>query len=257
MLLSGGTSAWPLLQLDPASEIKLVEHAPQASTICSQIIDALVSRPSHERYLAVDMEWPAGPRGGGPGRVALIQVSLPNDPTIFLFHLARFRSMPPGLQQLLEHADLTKVGINFGNDRAKLYKDWAVSMANCVDASHLAFERGLAKNRRSSLQDLLQAACQVSIPKPETLRCSDWSQALSLAQRNYAALDAFATRIAYEAIMSKPTIFEPGALTLASSALDQTVVLVSHGKPEPVARGRITKLPPAQVPAGFGATSSR
>ena len=101
-----------------------------------------------------------------------------------------------GLGSILADPRLLKVGVSAGNDATKLETDYDLAaVEGVVDLNDLmaeAMKRTQAPQRRS-LATLVDLVLRRSLPKPSSLRISDWERVpLSKDQRHYAALDAFA-----------------------------------------------------------------
>jgi len=133
-------------------------------------------------YFSVDMEWAV--HAGGPGPVALIQVTLPGAFPTYLFHLSGLcgapstrmeGKFPRGLRALLVSEGVTKVGVNIECDKKKLLKDYGVEITHTKDLGHFVHDKGLLPHRRASLRMLSCAFLKADLPKDQNTRLSDWT----------------------------------------------------------------------------------
>jgi hypothetical protein len=205
-------------------------------------------------YFSVDMEWQVP--AGGPGPVALIQVTLPGAFPTYLFHLSGLcgtrptrmeGKFPRGLRALLMMEGVTKVGVNIACDKKKLLKDYGVEMTHTLDLGHFAHDKGLVPHRRASLRALARAFLKADLPKDQNTRLSDWTggrqHTLTTEQKEYAALDALTGLQLYEVLRSKKSVLEYEAVTLDTAEEGMRVVLLAGGNREEVGRGIIIKAP--------------
>jgi 3'-5' exonuclease len=135
---------------------------------------------------------------------------------------------------------VVQVGVGIANDASRLLQDWEVEMGNIMDIRDVAFDKRIIDRRNCPLKELLEKTCNASLDKEE--RLSAWEQTpLTEQQIKYAALDSLAVLKAYQATMSKPGMFLPGALPASEASIGTAVVLVAKTRPIAIARGVIRR----------------
>ena len=163
------------------------------------------------QMLGFDCEWPVRMHsGGGPGRVALLQLcGFPEDtgntPVIALLHLPSIGySIPPELESLLADPYLLKGGLNATGDASKIAKDLRISCNGIIELDRLAKSVGLSppNGKRWSLAHLSskllgihmdgklesENTASVSASHAQMSRWDQWP--LSSTQIAYSAQDA-------------------------------------------------------------------
>ncbi|CAG9464034.1 unnamed protein product [Pedinophyceae sp. YPF-701] len=183
---------------------------------CRRIID---DKPD---AVGLDIEWIATFRQGEPPRrTALIQLCYqptslraPNaapsagDPAVVaLLHVAH-SGVPPALRTLLcggEGLPL-RVGVRVVNDMCKLKLDFRLGkIEGVVDSAQEAKRRCVRGHEGLSLDALCQRLLQRRLAKDPQVRVSDWEQLpLSAVQKQYAAVDAYASLVVFRAVMASP-----------------------------------------------------
>lgn len=131
------------------------------------------------------------------GKVAIIQIAFKSN--IYLFHIAVF-GIPENLKTLLASESFLKTGRNVGGDLKKLQDqfDLEYNSQSVVELGTLCSNKGIA-NGHSSLAAFCEATLNLSLPKPQDIRISNWSNRnLSKEQLEYAALDAYCSLKVYE-----------------------------------------------------------
>jgi len=165
--------------------------------------------PRVDAVLGFDVEWKVTYEAGCPPRkVATVQLAAHN--LACVFHVSKLEKVPPRLAFLLASPGILKVGVGARNDARKLAADFAlaakvapvVDLRDLADAVHLSGSRGLA--------DLVATSLKCLLPKPARTRTGDWENyPLSAEQRDYAALDAYASFRVFAMLASKAS---PAAL---------------------------------------------
>lgn len=121
-------------------------------------------------------------------KVALIQLCSDKG-LCALFRVCKFNKIPTELREILQDADIIKVGIAATDDAKKLFQDYAVKVNGTFDIRFLAL---LANHKAEGLAKLSKSILNIELDKNWRLTCSDWETPnLSKAQIDYAAKDAF------------------------------------------------------------------
>lgn len=145
--------------------------------------------------IGFDLEWKPCYRKDQPqNRVALIQLAAAD--CVLLLHICKMREIPHKIRDVLNGSQWIKVGVNIQEDCKKLYRDYRLSVRNCVDLSLMArsVDNARWKGRYTNpigLARLLQTYHGTTLHKGRTQR-SNWELPLSSTQQIYAANDAHA-----------------------------------------------------------------
>lgn len=193
-------------------------------TECQQANEAIESLSRGP--MGFDLEWrPNFVKGEAENPVALVQLA--NEDTILLVQVSNMREFPDKLRGMLEDRDIVKAGVGIQGDCYKLYRDWGISMRNCVDLSLFArsVDNATWKGRYANpigLARLVETYEHLSLPKGKVQR-SNWEAApLSLLQQDYAANDAHSGLIVFTrfADMAKVMESEPKRLYYTFDAIE-------------------------------------
>lgn len=165
-----------------------------------------------------DVEWRVSYETGFPPRkISLIQVCYRTNGQSFspdgsdcvcllfqLFHCGVHKVLRSWLQ-----GSVVKAGANIGGDACKLKVDYDIDLKNTVELGAMAKEKGGGDMISSlyrkgfGLSDMLNEVTggEMMLNKPNNIRTGDW-EALNLSpdQVKYAATDAFASLVVYEAL---------------------------------------------------------
>ena len=151
--------------------------------------------------LGMDVEWLSGQQAT---KVATLQLATKAHTYIFqLKYLQRGDVLPLALTAILEDEKIVKVGMNNKGDNTRLFNDYKVVVANSQDVGSLSHDtfRILAADNSWGLKDVCRRVLKWHIPKQKELQRSNWeSLVLSEDQKIYAARDAYACLMIYEAI---------------------------------------------------------
>jgi werner syndrome-like exonuclease len=119
------------------------------------------------------------------------------------------------LKRLLESSSIVKFGVGIKGDMHKLHLDYDVQLAGVLDINEEANRRvqpnGICVQGYTSftLADHCERLLGRRLLKPTNIRCSNWEQfPLSCEQQQYAALDAYASFLVGQAMVSLPMIAE-------------------------------------------------
>lgn len=134
-----------------------------------------------------------GVKGTGPHLVQLA-----TDDVAVLFPLAGLE-MVPLLREVLENANVAKVGFGLSGDRKKLFAKFGVRTRGTVELSGLV--QALGFQQRVGLQTAVAVVLGQYLPKSKKITTSNWSmRPLSAAQIAYAAHDAMASLRIFQAL---------------------------------------------------------
>lgn len=105
-------------------------------SVVARVHDQLLKAPNDQKYIGFDCEWEftKGPGGGGPGKIAIVQLCTPSKKEVFVFQVLRLSKrinnmFPKSLKVLLEDDAILKVGAGIAGDVAKMEKDWKVQVS--------------------------------------------------------------------------------------------------------------------------------
>ncbi|KAF9459441.1 ribonuclease H-like domain-containing protein, partial [Collybia nuda] len=152
-----------------------------------------------------DLEWRPSFRKGEPEHpVSLVQLA--NSEIILLIQISAMQEFPTKLQEFLENPDFVKAGVAIQGDVKKLYRDWQVSVCNCVDLSLLArsVDNARWKGKYSAslgLARLVDVYEGLLLPKGKISR-TNWEAKLNAEQQEYAGNDAHSGYIIYEKLIA-------------------------------------------------------
>ncbi len=154
---------------------------------CEDTLRAAVDTLRHERVLGFDTETKPSFRKGRANAPALVQLAGAH--TVFLIQLT-WLPMNALLAELLEDANILKVGVSIHDDMRELQKAFDFTPAGVVDLAHIARVHHL---ETQGLRNLAANFFSIRISKGP--QCSNWSlQELSERQIVYAATDAWIGR---------------------------------------------------------------
>ena len=194
--------------------VNYIETQNEADDVCSFLMKHLEGNKSPLIISGIDCEWDMyGPRSMFicyftkiinqiiilDQELALIQLCLrtsedDNDevPEVYLFHVANYSTkITKSMKELLDKVHL--VGVNVGNDVKKL-KQYGYD-AYIEDLGSLYQHR--------SLDYICQSVLNVQLDKSKHLQKSCWTERLSIAKKNYAAIDALAPFAIYKQLTSR------------------------------------------------------
>ena len=186
-------------------QIRCFQEADDMEAAAKDLLDQVeVEGTNKKKELVVgfDCEWPVI-EGYGPGRIGTIQIATSRN--IDIYCLGQIHKLPPSLNEVLSSSKIIKVGRKVQEDLKKIERDFSVSCRGAYDVAALCKERGLISTQRISLSDICSRVLERFLPKDDNVRCSDWSNifGLSTAQKEYAALDAWAGLEIYNKVKQK------------------------------------------------------
>ena len=169
--------------------------------LVGEISNKLRGKPAELSVISIDAEWRIGRM-----KADLLQIGT-LDGCVYLFHLSsiirgRGQEFPLCLKMLLEIEGIQKVGNRVHNDKKALLA-WGVEVKSTIELGHLAHARALCSKAPALdfLVGLLWPGVILEGKGGSGPRISDWSSDLEDTQCNYAALDAYATMMAYRRLM--------------------------------------------------------
>lgn len=109
------------------------------------------------------------------------------------------------LRYVLEDAAIAKVGFGLGSDRGPLYRKLGAALVGGVDLAHMV--RRLGYKQAVGLKAAVAIVLGCHIPKAKKVTTSNWAaHNLSPQQVQYAANDAHASLLVYQALMAMPEV---------------------------------------------------
>jgi len=125
-------------------------------------------------------------------KMSLIQIS--TDDTCYLIRLNKFKKMPSALEVFLKNEEVKKIGLSLRDDFHGLHSLTNISPGNFIDLQQYVVPFGIVD---MSLQKIYAILFGKKISKRE--RLSNWeAEALTEAQKHYAALDAWSCLRIYQ-----------------------------------------------------------
>ncbi|CEP01101.1 hypothetical protein PBRA_008413 [Plasmodiophora brassicae] len=200
-------AAHPTLTLPRRARV--ISHEEPANAVASTWMDK--AQQSRRPFAAgVDCEWTSS--AGQRTKVATLQVAVEGEDTVYIFHLSQMRKRPRMLKRFLECPTVIKAGRSIGIDKKYLAEDYQLVVESHDEAlSNSWVELAAMATRleaappRSSLAKLVENVLARNLPKPQHIRCSQWTaDKLSDDQVEYAALDAYAGLMVYLRLAAKP-----------------------------------------------------
>ena len=147
-----------------------------------------------KQLLGFDTETRPSFQKGKQHKVALIQVATDNQ--CFLFRLNHMEGIPASILRLLEDTTVTKVGLGVKDDILNLHRRADFTCGLFIDIQDEVTKIGI---KDKSLQKIYANLFGKKIAKRQQL--SNWeADALSVAQQQYAAIDAWACVKIYQEI---------------------------------------------------------
>ena len=125
-------------------------------------------------------------------KMALIQLATPE--RCYLFRLNRLGGIPQQLEEFLKNRQTVKIGLSLRDDFHNMRKIMKFSPGNFIDLQNIVSSFGI---QEASLQKIYAILFGEKISK--RMRLSNWeADILSKAQKQYAALDAWACLQIYQ-----------------------------------------------------------
>lgn len=198
---STGKAYWQYTLYENAIGTKVSVHYCRSKEATERIVELFMD----QKVIGFDIEWKAQAFAteGIKKNVSLIQVA--SEERIALFHIARYSKgdaiddlVGPSLRKLMESPTITKVGVSIKSDCTRLRKFMGIECRGLFELSHLYklvkySPVGAEKidKRLVALARQVEEHLQLPLWKGE-VRSSDWSEALTYQQVQYAASDSYA-----------------------------------------------------------------
>ena len=174
---------------------------------CEECCQLLLSKP----VWGFDCEWKVSYEKGVNHPVALIQFACAD--IIILLHIHVIGEITPGLNSVLKRSDVFKVGVNINNDVTKLRRSFPNISSDIGGVCDLRSVYKGVTNMKSprSLAALVSTELNKELPKPHSTRCGNWELVpLTRSQIAYAALDAYASYLVFQAIRCRVGVTSSG-----------------------------------------------
>ena len=157
-----------------------------------------------EQVLGFDTETRASFERGVQHPLSLIQIATVD--TCYLFQHAILGEQFTQLKALLEDETILKVGVGLRSDAHALRRQWGINVASTLDLNRALAQLGAEKEMGT--RQLVAALLGARIDKPKKVTLSNWQHVpLSGAQINYAAADALAALMCFNALITQLTPF--------------------------------------------------
>jgi ribonuclease D len=156
-----------------------------------------IERMQAAKYVGFDTEskpsFVAGQSTGGPH---LIQLALPE--VVYLIP-TRHTALMGQLKQLLESAQIVKVGFGLSSDRSPLLRNHGIALNGIIDLAEPL--KALGYKNELGAQAAVAVVLKQNLRKSKRMTMSNWQKArLEPAQIQYAADDALAALRVFEAL---------------------------------------------------------
>ncbi|KAL9603346.1 MAG: hypothetical protein Q9219_001208 [cf. Caloplaca sp. 3 TL-2023] len=162
----------------------------------------------NESVVGFDIEWKPSATVSDGIRKNVATIQLASEERIALFHVARFTKedtiedlVAPSFKQIMEADSITKVGVSVKSDCTRLRKFMDINSRGLFELSHLyKLVKFASDDVKKINKKLVSLATQVeehlTLPmyKEESVRASDWSEALNYDQIYCKAIFLFSSR---------------------------------------------------------------
>ncbi|MGI2071586.1 3'-5' exonuclease [Shewanella baltica] len=166
--------------------------------------DAVVARLQAEQVLGFDTETRASFERGVQYPLSLIQIATAD--ACYLFQHAILGEQFTQLKTVLEDENILKVGVGLRSDAQALKRQWGINVTSKLDLNWALAQLGAEKEMGT--RQLVATLLGTRIDKPKKITLSNWQHVpLSGAQINYAAADALAALMCFNALITQLTPF--------------------------------------------------
>lgn len=159
----------------------------------------------NHRVLGLDTEFKTLGGTRITDHICLIQLASESD--IALFHIALYEGdlpehfMPPTLRKILRTQDVYKTGSMVKGDAAKIKRYLDCEVRGLIDLKQfMQTVHPKEKGQSATLAIMVERYYGLHLNKSDSTRCSDWSRPLRGSQKEYAATDAYASLMVFQAI---------------------------------------------------------
>ncbi|PPQ83785.1 hypothetical protein CVT24_007139, partial [Panaeolus cyanescens] len=155
--------------------------------------------------VSLDAEWNVSRTTG----ISILQLAPHSHPDIiYIIPVYKLSSLPPSLLRLLVSDRVYKIGVSVRGDLTRLQKQFHAQLQHqqsftCIDLREYCLCRGIMqRGMPASLDSLLEKVAKMYLSKDDSLRKhNEWERTpLQHEYRNYAALDAYASRLIFESV---------------------------------------------------------
>jgi ribonuclease D len=154
-----------------------------------EILSLYEGRPT---AVGLDIEWRPHQTRLMSNKSATLQLCI--DEKCLIVQLFYTDYIPQSLKSFMMDPNFTFVGVEVGNDIAKLNNDYGVESNRSADIRELAMRQWPGRFCWPGLKDLAFEVSGLSIKKPQDVRRSNWeARVLNENQVEYACIDAYAS----------------------------------------------------------------
>jgi len=216
-----GTGKDGLKQIDEGriQFVRYVNNAAAINNSCDNLRDIVAALPESFQVIGLDGEWdtPKDARGLpiGQDRMALVQLAFPIEAEenfrvgVVLCHVVGMKKLPARMWALLADSNFKFIGRQVGGDISKMCRDFGAGRlkqyVQTEDLGTMASKSDIVQHGTATLDKIVANLFGVKLLKDPAIRLSKWSQQqLSDAQLRYAALDPYASLLAYFSLAALP-----------------------------------------------------
>ncbi|RDB23206.1 Werner syndrome ATP-dependent helicase [Hypsizygus marmoreus] len=218
-------STLPALAISPDFRVVVYDSSDLIDSACLNILEG-IPEDSSWMVIGFDIEYQVETTGqGGPGaqprartgQLDVIQIATQD--TIYVFKVTQFRtpaSVPPCLRAVLMSNQIIKAGRAVRADLQRIAEAWSISELSAllrtsdacsIELGTMAKLKGKVSDASTGLAALSAIVLQKRLSKPDSIQCSQWSiSKLTDAQKDYAALDAYASWCIWRKLSSLPSV---------------------------------------------------
>lgn len=194
------TSKYSVILAGKTIETTLTDKAAIADEWVREILSIHAGKPM---VVGLDIEWRPHPIRSMSNKSATLQLCI--DDKCLILQLFYMDEIPESLKSFLADSNFTFVGIEVGDDIAKLKNEYGLDCSRSADIRDLAMQRWPGRFRRPGLKDLAWEVTNLPMKKPKHVSRSNWeARVLSENQIEYACIDAYASyKIGHKLIIEK------------------------------------------------------
>ncbi|KAK9291616.1 hypothetical protein L1049_019565 [Liquidambar formosana] len=194
------TSKYSVYFAGKTIETTVTDKAAIADEWLRQILPIYAGKPM---VVGLDIEWRPHQIRWMSNKSATLQLCI--DDKCLIVQLFYMDEIPQSLKSFLTDSNFTFVGIEVGDDIAKLKDEYGLECSNSADIRVLAMRRWPGRFRRPGLKDLALEVTGLTMKKPKHVCMSNWeARVLNENQVEYACIDAYASyKIGHNLIIEK------------------------------------------------------
>ncbi|KAG2725705.1 hypothetical protein I3843_01G078800 [Carya illinoinensis] len=142
--------------------------------------------------VGLDVEWRPHPIRTMSNKSATLQLCI--DQKCLIIQLFYLDYIPQSIKSFMMDPNFTFVGIEVGDDIAKLQNEYGLGCSKSADIRELAKRQWPGRFRRPGLKDLALEVVGLHMRKPKHVCMSNWeARVLTEGQVEYACIDAYAS----------------------------------------------------------------